>query len=114
MRPAAQALVVMPVVLAAFVVGRHTGPPEGDPTSAFHSGRVDLSGPARVSYWRSGNGSPRQQCPERSELVPYRIQIDGREVFGGFDGAEQRAGDIWEIDLADGRVVIRAVHPPGP
>src|SRR3954466_738312 len=109
MRLSVHVLVVMPVVAAAFVVGRHTGPPGEGPTPTFDWAGADLSGPARVSCWRDGNGSPRERCPEGSELVPDRIQIDGRVVFGGFDGTK-RAGDIWQIDLADGRIVIQGVR----
>jgi hypothetical protein len=37
--------------------------------------------------------------------------MDGRRVFDPLD-AQDKAGDIWQIDLADGRVIILAESRP--
>jgi len=67
---------------------------------------ADFCGPVRVSRWTREQPRP-SQIPERYELTPYRITMDGRRVFDPLD-VQDKVGDIWQIDLADGRVIILA------
>jgi hypothetical protein len=66
----------------------------------------EFLGPIRVARWARGQ-APESLVPERYELTPHRITVDGCRVFDPLDG-QDKAGDIWRIELADGRVVILA------
>jgi hypothetical protein len=99
-------------LVAGFALGRHGSVADRRSAATPEPANPDLRAPVRVARW--AREQPRQsQAPERSELNPYRVIVDGRRVFDTLDG-KPKSGDVWQIDLADGRIVILAVRTPDP
>jgi hypothetical protein len=96
--------------VAGFAVGRHDPAADRRPALTLSPADAAFRRPVRVSHWTREQFPP-SQIPERHELTPYRITMDGRRVFDPLD-AQDKAGDIWQIDLADGRVIILAESRP--
>jgi len=103
-----QVILALTAIAAAFQIGRHTGPPEHYSTRTRDPVWSDFQGRTLVSNWDKGAG-PTRAVPNEYELAPYRMVVDGNRVFDSVD-SERKSEDIWQIKLADDRIVIFAVR----
>jgi hypothetical protein len=108
MRRSIQVMLALVAVAAAFEVGRRTSPPDHSSARSSEPPWSDFQAPAVVTSWGFGDG-PNPPKPNRYELVPYRMLVDGNRVFDNLDG-EPKTGDVWQINLADNRIKILAVR----
>jgi hypothetical protein len=104
-------LCLLVAAVGGFAIGRNDPAASRPPAVSLSPADADFRGPVRVSHW-AREQTPPSQLPERHELTPYRITMDGRRVFDPLD-VQNKVGDIWQIELADGRVVILAQSCPG-
>src|SRR6476661_3421343 len=108
MRRTIQLLLALVAVTTAFHLGRSTRPSNQGQTPRPDPVWADFQAPSLVTSYGGGNTRVRTP-PDRYELVPYRMLVDGNRVFDNLDGKE-KTGDIWQINLANNRIVIMAVR----